>query len=112
MPARFDAATLETLIENGRRRDVSSKHIADEILTLLEDPAWVKAMGHPARAQIIRLLGEHGQLSPATALGTFDGMSLQSLAYHFQALLKLGVIELSDTIRRRGAVEHVYRLAG
>lgn len=35
---------------------------------------------------------------------------LDTLAYHFKHLRELGLIELSRTIPRRGAVEHLYRL--
>jgi DNA-binding transcriptional ArsR family regulator len=37
-------------------------------------------------------------------------VSLGTLSYHFRYLRKLGLIELSKTIPRRGALQHVYRL--
>jgi DNA-binding transcriptional ArsR family regulator len=107
---RFDVATLEALIEDARRRELSSKEIAAAILALSEDPAWAKARAHPARGDILRLLREHGELSPAAAVAKLDGVSLGTLSYHFRYLRKLGLIELSKTIPRRGALQHVYRL--
>jgi DNA-binding transcriptional ArsR family regulator len=106
----FDAATLEALIEDGRRRELPSKEIAAAILALSEDPVWAKAMAHPARGHILRLLREHGELCPAEAVGHVDGMSLGTLSYHFRHLRKLGLFELSQTIPRRGALQHRYRL--
>lgn len=106
MAQQFDVATLEALIEDARRRELSSKEIAAAILALSEDPAWA----HPARGHILRLLREHGELSPAAAVGKLDGVSLGTLSYHFRYLRKLGLIELSQTIPRRGALQHVYRL--
>jgi DNA-binding transcriptional ArsR family regulator len=110
MAERFDAGTLEALIEEGRRRDLPSEEIAAEILALSEDPVWARALGHPARGQILRLLREHGELSPSAAAGKVDGVSLGSLSYHFRHLRKLGLIEVCKRIPRRGAIEHVYRL--
>lgn len=107
---RFDAEALEALIEDGSRRGLSSREIADSILALFEDPAWVKAMAHPARARILRLMRDHGELSPVSAHGNVDDVSLGALAYHFKHLRDLGLIELSRTVPRRGAVEHFYRL--
>jgi DNA-binding transcriptional ArsR family regulator len=49
-------------------------------------------------------------MSPAAAVGKLDGVSLGTLSYHFRYLRKLGLIELSKTIPRRGALEHRYRL--
>jgi hypothetical protein len=51
-----------------------------------------------------------GELSPVAAFGQVDGASLGTLAYHFRHLRDLGLIELSRTVPRRGAVEHRYRL--
>jgi DNA-binding transcriptional ArsR family regulator len=111
MTQRFDADALQAVIEDGRRRDLSSTQIATSILQLLEDPVWGKAMGHPVRARILRLMREDGELSPVAAFGKIDGASLGTLAYHFRHLRELGLIELSQTVQRRGAVEHRYRLA-
>jgi DNA-binding transcriptional ArsR family regulator len=110
MTQRFDVVALEALIEDARRRELSSKEIAAAILALSEDPVWAKAMAHPARGQILRLLREHGALSPAKAVAKVDAASLGALSYHFRHLRKLGLIELSKTIPRRGALEHVYRV--
>jgi DNA-binding transcriptional ArsR family regulator len=110
MPERFDVATLEALIEDGRRRELPSEEIAAEILVLSQDPVWAKAMAHPTRGRILRLLREHGELSPARAASML-AESLGTVSYHFRSLANLGLIELCETIPRRGAVEHVYRLA-
>lgn len=109
MTERFDAATLEALIEDGRRRELPSNEIAAEILALSEDPVWAKAMGHPTRGRILRLLREHGELSPGRASCLLE-QPLGTVSYHFRSLAKLGLVELCETIPRRGALEHVYRL--
>jgi len=110
MVHRFDGDALQAVIEDGRRRDLPSEQFAASILKLLEDPVWAKAMGHPVRAQILRLMRAGGELSPVAAFGKVDGASLGTLAYHFRHLRELGLIELSRTVPRRGAVEHRYRL--
>jgi DNA-binding transcriptional ArsR family regulator len=77
------------------------------------------AMSHPLRAQILRLLVEHGVLSPAklTALlikgkPLTDKKRQQTLAnvsYHVRQLAELDCAELVETRPVRGAVEHFYR---
>ena len=96
---RFDVATLEALIEDGRRRELPSA----------EDPVWAKAMSHPTRGRILGLLRKRGELSPAQAAAELEE-SLGTVSYHFRNLAKLGLIELCKTVPRRGAIEHVYRL--
>jgi hypothetical protein len=110
MAALLDSATVEALIEDGRRRELSSKAIAEQIVALVDNPAWVKAMAHPSRGKILDLLRKQGKLSPTAAVTRLDGESLGTISYHFRHLAKLGLVEVCDTIPRRGAIEHVYRL--
>jgi hypothetical protein len=101
---------LTEVIRDGRRRRLSDAAIADHILVLAEtDATWAKALSHPARGGILRLMRRDGRLSPVGAARELDA-SLGALAYHFRQLHKLGFIEICDTIPRRGATEHVYRL--
>jgi DNA-binding transcriptional ArsR family regulator len=70
-----------------------------------------KALGHPLRFAIISALREHGELSPVE-LSRERGEALGTIAYHFGALAKAGVIEISGRVPRRGALEHRYSLTG
>ena len=108
----FDSGEIALLISDGLKRKRTPEEIAEQIMGLLEDPAWARAMGHPARARILRLLRENGELSPTRSVAEFDGQSLGSISYHFRQLQKLGLIEECQRVRRRGAIEHVYRLVG
>jgi helix-turn-helix protein len=101
---------LTDLIADGRRRELDDAELADAILTLAEtDATWAKALSHPARGGIIRLMRSNGTLSPVVAAREL-GQSVGALAYHFRQLHKLGFIEICDEIPRRGATEHVYQL--
>jgi len=101
---------LTNLIADGRRRQLDDAALADAILTLAEtDATWAKALSHPARGGIIRLMRTNGTLSPVVAAREL-GQSVGALAYHFRQLHKLGFIEICDEIPRRGATEHVYKL--
>lgn len=101
---------LTDLIADGRRRELDDASLADAILALAEtDATWAKALSHPARGGIIRLMRSNGTLSPVVAAREL-GQSVGALAYHFRQLNKLGFIEICDEIPRRGATEHVYRL--
>lgn len=108
----LDRAGIALLIRDGLKQKRTPDEIAEQIVALLEDPAWARAMGHPSRARILRLLRENGELSPARTVAEFDGQSLASISYHFRQLQRLGLIEECQRVHRRGAIEHVYRLAG
>ena len=64
-------------------------------------------MSHPLRVRILAMLDER-QASPNQLAGWL-GASLGTVAYHVRTLLQLGLIELVDETRVRGAVEHHYR---
>lgn len=103
---------LTALIGDGRKHRLSDEEIADAVLALAEgDATWAKAVSHPLRGAILRLLRRDGSLSPVAAARELD-QSVGTIAYHFRQLHKLGFIEICDEIPRRGATEHVYRLAG
>ena len=73
----------------------------------IDDPRFVKAMSHPLRVRILAMLDER-KASPnqlAGWLGADWGPSPTTSARCEQ----LGLIELVDETRVRGAVEHHYR---
>jgi DNA-binding transcriptional ArsR family regulator len=76
-------------------------------ITSIDDPRYVKAMSHPMRVRILAMLDER-KASPNELAGWL-GASLGTVAYHVRTLLSLGLIELVDETRVRGAVEHHYR---
>jgi DNA-binding transcriptional ArsR family regulator len=73
----------------------------------IDDPRFVKAMSHPLRVRILAMLDER-KASP-NQLSGWLGASLGTVAYHVRTLEQLGLIELVDETRVRGAVEHHYR---
>jgi len=76
-------------------------------ITSIDDPRYVKAMSHPLRVRILAMLDER-KASPNQLAGWL-GASLGTVAYHVRTLFELGMIELVDETRVRGAVEHHYR---
>ena len=76
-------------------------------ITGIDDPRYVKAMSHPLRVRILAMLDER-KASPNQLAGWLDA-SLGTVAYHVRTLQQLGLIELVDETRVRGAVEHHYR---
>lgn len=68
----------------------------------------LKAMSHPLRARVLRLLVERGVLSP-TELARALGAKLDDVSYHVRKLEELECIELVKTRPVRGALEHFYR---
>lgn len=77
------------------------------VITTIDDPRYVKAFAHPLRVRIFALLQER-RASPAQ-LAARLGARLGTVAYHVRTLHQLGLIELVEESRVRGAVAHHYR---
>ena len=65
-------------------------------------------MAHPMRGRILAAL-DGRELSPVE-LAKELGASLGVVSYHVRVLADAGVVELSRTTARRGAIQHHYRL--
>ena len=76
-------------------------------ITDIDDPRYVKALGHPLRVRILALLEE--QTSSPVQLSKKLGASLGTVAYHVRTLHELGLVQEAGTTPRRGAVEHHYK---
>lgn len=68
----------------------------------------LKAMSHPLRARVLRLLVERGIQSPAELARALKA-DLSDVSYHVRRLQELDCIELVKTRPVRGALEHFYR---
>ncbi|HEY0392047.1 MAG TPA: helix-turn-helix domain-containing protein [Solirubrobacterales bacterium] len=73
------------------------------------DQRVAKALSSPLRARALALIAE-GVASPK-AIADELGLDVRGVAYHVRVLRELGCIELVDTQQRRGAIEHIYRVA-
>jgi DNA-binding transcriptional ArsR family regulator len=73
------------------------------------DPRLAKALGHPLRVRIIGVL-EGGPASPSAVAAQLDE-KLPNVSYHVKHLASLGVVKLTKTTARGGAIEHTYELA-
>jgi predicted transcriptional regulator len=73
------------------------------------DQRLAKALSHALRARAFELISV-GVASPK-AIAAELGLDVRGVAYHVRVLRELGCIELVETKQRRGAVEHVYRVA-
>jgi DNA-binding transcriptional ArsR family regulator len=76
----------------------------------IEDPRLVKALAHPLRIQILRVLS--GRMASPSEIAAEISARLPNVAYHVRFLERMGLIELVRTRPRRGAVEHYYRTRG
>jgi DNA-binding transcriptional ArsR family regulator len=81
--------------------------MAHQPITSIDDPRYVKALSHPLRVRILAMLQE--RTASPSQLSEWLGATLGTTAYHVRALHKLGLIELADETRVRGAIEHHYR---
>lgn len=71
------------------------------------DPRLVRSVAHPLRIRILEALTDH--VASPNAMSEKLDEGLTSVAYHTRALDKLGALELVDTAKRRGAIEHFYK---
>lgn len=78
-----------------------------------KNTAVLTALNHPIRREILRYLENHnnGGISPSKLANELDH-PLGNVAYHIRILAESGVLKLSTTKPRRGAVEHFYKRAG
>jgi len=67
----------------------------------------IRAMSHPLRAAILRILSER-TASPAEMAREL-GAELSNVSYHAKQLVAFGCAELVDIQVVRGALEHFYR---
>ena len=79
-------------------------------ITEIDDPRLVKGLAHPLRIQILRVL-ENRVASPSEIADEISA-PLGNVSYHVRFLARVGLIELTSTKPRRGAVEHYYRAVG
>jgi hypothetical protein len=69
-----------------------------------------KALSHPLRVQILQVLHREKASSP-NRYRRASGVDLNLVAYHFRVLRDFELIEVVETIPKRGATEHIYSLA-
>lgn len=70
----------------------------------------LRALNHPVRRQVAReLLAGEGS---ATTISRKLGLSLGVVSYHLNQVLagECDVVELVDSVPRRGAIEKIYRM--
>jgi DNA-binding transcriptional ArsR family regulator len=79
-------------------------------ITEIDDPRLVKALAHPLRVRVLRVLER--RIASPNELATELEVPLGNVSYHVRALARIGLIELATTAQRRGAVEHYYRSTG
>ena len=76
-------------------------------ITNIDDPRYVKALSHPLRVRILAMLQE--RTASAVEISRMLQADIGVVAYHVRKLHQLGLIELADETRVRGAIEHHYR---
>ncbi len=79
-------------------------------ITELDDPRLVKALAHPLRITILRVLQDR-TASPSEIASEISA-PLGNVSYHVRVLERVGLLELVRTRQRRGAIEHYYRAVG
>lgn len=82
--------------------------MATQTQPVVIDQRLLKAMAHPTRLLILDIL-DRGPTSPVQITRQLEGVSLNLVSHHIKVLRDLGIIELIDTVKKRGATEHIYR---
>jgi hypothetical protein len=71
-----------------------------------------KALRHAVRRSFIHALMATDAPFSASTHADLHGIPLSSVTYHARLLVSLGVIEVAETVDRRGGIESRYRLGG
>jgi DNA-binding transcriptional ArsR family regulator len=79
-------------------------------ITEIDDARLIKGLAHPLRIHILRVLED--RVASPSEIAEEIGAPLGNVSYHVRFLARVGLIELSGTKPRRGAVEHYYRAVG
>jgi DNA-binding transcriptional ArsR family regulator len=72
----------------------------------ITDPRVAKALAHPLRLEILRVLGD--RTSSPSEIAAEIGAPLTNVSYHVRKLRSLGLIKLVRKTPKRGVVEHYY----
>jgi DNA-binding transcriptional ArsR family regulator len=83
---------------------------AQEPVTNITDPRWLRAISHPIRIRLLAMLEEE-PASPVILANKLE-QPLGTIAYHVRTLYDLGLLKLVSTRQRRGATEHYYQTTG
>jgi DNA-binding transcriptional ArsR family regulator len=73
----------------------------------IDDPRYVRALGHPLRVRILAILEE--RTASAVEIARMLQADIGVVAYHVRKLHQLGLIELQRETRVRGAIQRHYR---
>jgi DNA-binding transcriptional ArsR family regulator len=68
----------------------------------------IRALSSPQRRRILRSLHEAGEAQSSKEISKGSDASLGNVTYHVNVLKECGVVALTDTQPKRGAVEHFY----
>jgi len=68
----------------------------------------IKVLDAPQRRRILRILQEVGEARSSAEIAKAFGVPVGHISYHVKVLRGCGVLALTDTQRKRGAVEHFY----
>jgi DNA-binding transcriptional ArsR family regulator len=79
-------------------------------ITEIDDPRLVKALAHPLRIDILRVLQD--RVASPSEIAEEVVAPLGNVSYHVRFLARVGLLELVETRPRRGALEHYYRARG
>jgi DNA-binding transcriptional ArsR family regulator len=71
--------------------------------------ALAQALSNPLRLAILRELRGRDRMSPSE-YATRSGEALSNVSYHVRTLESAGIIAVTDTQARRGALEHFFPL--
>jgi DNA-binding transcriptional ArsR family regulator len=72
----------------------------------ITDPRLAKALAHPLRLEILRVLGD--RTSSPSEIAAEIGAPLTNVSYHVRKLRALGLIKLVRKTPKRGVIEHYY----
>lgn len=95
-------------VPEGSDRFLPNRTLARSELPRVKAVDCIRAIGAPQRRQILRALHAAGEAQSPNELSRAGGNSLGDITYHVKVLTECGLVALTGTQPKRGAVEHFY----
>lgn len=94
--------------ESGNSQNNPNRTLPPDLAVIPDARDVVKAIAAPLRRRMLRALHEADEARSPNEMAMSFALAVGHVSYHAKVLRECGVIALTDTRPRRGAIEHFY----
>jgi len=99
---------VDRVVEQANEAPKPNRTLAQAGTPRVKATDCIRAIGAPQRRRILRALHAAGEAQSPNELSKGGDTSLGHVTYHVKVLTECGLLALTGTQPRRGAVEHFY----